>query len=76
MTDMIANVMPMAPVNPGAFSGIGSGSTTQAQAQQDLQVQQAKLQAELQAKVLKLEADLALEREKNQAKLDMERIKS
>ena len=31
MTDMIANVMPMAPVNPGAFSGIGSGSTTQAE---------------------------------------------
>ena len=36
MTDMIANVMPMAPVNPGAFSGIpqrpmGSGSITQAE---------------------------------------------
>ena len=34
--EMIANVMPMAPVNPGAFSGIpqrpmGSGSTTQAE---------------------------------------------
>jgi len=38
MTDMIANVMPMAPVNPGAFSGIQpQTSAPMPQAQQMMQ---------------------------------------
>ena len=37
MTDMIANVMPMAPVNPGAFSGMQAPRPMPPQADQMMQ---------------------------------------